>query len=76
MSDDLPRRFHESERQRRVDRRLSKPPNGPHGTAGDADIVTDDEGVVRVITGLLSTGEYGIELYDSAGVLKFRWATS
>jgi len=75
MPDDLPRRFHEDERKRRVDQRISRPATpGPHGTSGDADIVDDDEGQVRIITGLLSDGSYGQEIYDSAGVLKHRLA--
>jgi len=77
LSDDLPRRYKSPERERRVDRRLNRPATGgPYGTSADANIVEDDNGVVRIIEGLLSDGSYGQEIYDSNGVLRHRLAWS
>lgn len=68
MSDDLPRRYTESERLRQIEQKVAHLAIGGGASAAETVVLEDEAGVVRYESGLLLDGSYGVQVYDSNGL--------
>ncbi len=66
MSDDLPKRYVESDRLRTLESKVQQLSVG--GGASEVTVLEDENGVLRYESGLLTDGSYGVQVYDADGL--------